>query len=165
MSTRRPQAFPIEAPRFVKEAPRRAPRAVAKIEFDSDEPVQEIVPVPPPPRRRWRLGALLAAALAGLVSLYAGLATTRLVEDLFQRSAVFGWIGLALAVLAGIAALAIILREFWGLVRLARIEGIQEDAARALSSNGLVQARHRRAETALRGTARYGVGNVGDRRA
>ena len=36
---------------------------------------------------------LLLSAGFGLVVLWAGLAMTRLVEDLFARSAVFGWIG------------------------------------------------------------------------
>jgi putative membrane protein len=134
MTTRQPQAFPLEIPAPVKET-RRAPRAVPKIEFEAQEPVQELAPVPPPPRRRWRLGMVLASALAGLVALYAGLETTRLIEDLFQRSAAFGWIGLALAALAGVATLAIVLREIWGLARLARIESIQEDAARAVTAN------------------------------
>jgi putative membrane protein len=141
MSPRRPEAFPIEAPPEPKEAPRRPPRAVAKIAFESEERVDEIVPLPaPPPRRRWRLGTILAGALAGLVSLYAGLAATRLVEDLFQRSDVLGWIGLTLALLAAAAALGIILRETWGLARLARIQGIQEDAARALATNDAVSS-------------------------
>jgi putative membrane protein len=143
MSARRPEAFPVETPPPVKEAPRRAPRAMAapKIEFEPEDAAQDALPLPaPPPRRRWRLGTLLAAALAGLVSLYAGLAATRLIEDLFQRSAAFGWIALALAGLAAAAALAIIAREVWGLARLSRIQGIQEDAARALGANDAAAA-------------------------
>jgi putative membrane protein len=143
-SPRQPQAFQIEPEREMKKAAPRAPRVVhrARIEFEPEPAGQELAPLPaPPPKRRWRLGALLAGSLAALVSLYAGLAITRLVEDLFQRSAMLGWAALALALLAGAAALAIIVREIWGLVRLSRIVGIQEDAARAISANDLGSAK------------------------
>jgi putative membrane protein len=66
---------------------------------------------------------------------------TRLVEDLFARSQILGWIGAGLAGLAALAALAIVVREIWGLVRLGRIEHIQADAARALNHDDAEAAR------------------------
>ena len=68
-----------------------------------------------------------------LLSLWAGLAITTLIEDFFARSASLGWLALGVAGLAGLAALAIIFREIWGLARLRRIEHIQEISARAIN--------------------------------
>jgi putative membrane protein len=79
---------------------------------------------------RW--GSLLLSAVIGLLALWAGLATTRLVEDLFARSPFLGWIGAGLMGLTGLAALVIIVREIVGLARLARLGTVREDAARAL---------------------------------
>ena len=47
---------------------------------------------------------------------------THLIEDLFARSQSLGWIGAALAALAGLAFIVVIGRELFGLLRLARIE-------------------------------------------
>ena len=80
---------------------------------------------------RWRF--VLVSALATLLSLWAGLAITTLIEDFFAHSASLGWLALGVAGLAGLAALAIIIREIWGLARLRRIEHIQELSARAIN--------------------------------
>ena len=82
--------------------------------------------------RATRWGSLLLGAGFGLVALWAGLAMTRLVEDLFARSVVFGWIGGGLMALVGLAALMFLLREIVGLMRLSRLGSVREDAARAL---------------------------------
>ena len=121
--TRRPPAaFRLEpAPEPAKPRPARAPRALAapSIEFAPQEPVSEpLVPVEPRRRRGWRWGLVLLSSLLALVSLMAGLAVTRLIEDLFARSAAFGWIGLGVAGLAVLAACALILSEVWSLLRL-----------------------------------------------
>ncbi len=144
---RQPTAFVIaEArPRQHKTgAPRRKPRAIANIEFPPDDPTSEIaVLAPTPPRRSsaWHWGSLLLASLAGLVSLWSGLAITQLIENLFARSPTFGWIALAIAGLAGFSALAIIAREIWSLARLNRIAHIQADAAHALNCDDLAASR------------------------
>ena len=83
--------------------------------------------------RRLRWAGILLASLGALVSLGAGLALTRLVEDLFARSAILGWIGSALLALAGFAAAAIIVRELTGLLRLKKLGDIHDDAGRAVN--------------------------------
>ena len=106
------------------------------IEMEEPQPLGELVTVPAVParqRRRWPLLGILISCIGLLISLSAGLATTRLIEDLFTRSQTMGWIALAVAVAAAVAALGIISREVWGIVRLNRIEHIQEHAARALN--------------------------------
>jgi putative membrane protein len=76
---------------------------------------------------RW--GSLLASALFGLVALWAGLEMTRLIEDLFARSPVFGWIGTGLVALVVLAALMFVVREIVGLMRLSRLGTVREDAS------------------------------------
>jgi putative membrane protein len=88
---------------------------------------------------RW--GSLLVSALFGLVALWAGLAMTRLIEDLFARSPILGWIGTGLVALAGLAAIMFIVREIVGLMRLSRLGTVREDAARALVNTDVEAAR------------------------
>lgn len=107
-----------------------------KIEFDTHETVGELVVVPVLAVRRtrkFRWGFVLFSALAALISLWASLAITTLIEDFFARSASLGWLALGVAALAGLAALAIAIREIWGLSRLRRIEHTQELSARAIN--------------------------------
>ena len=112
------------------------PKSRHKIEFDTQESVGELVvlpQVPAPNLERFRWGFVLVSALATLLSLWAGLTITTLIEDFFARSASLGWLALGVAGLAGLAAIAIIIREIWGLARLRRIEHIQELSARAIN--------------------------------
>lgn len=117
---------------------RRKPRAITGIEFPLEEPLREVTvlaPAPPPVSGPWRWGTVLLASLVSLLTLWAGLATTRLIEAFFAHSAALGWITLGIAGLAGLAAFAIILREIWSLSRLSRITRLQADAALALNSD------------------------------
>ena len=112
------------------------PKSRHKIEFETQESFGDLVALPQIPRRTskgFRWGFVLVSALASLLSLWAGLAITTLVEDFSARSPILGWIALGVAGLAGLAALAIIFREIWGLARLRRIEHIQEVSARAIN--------------------------------
>jgi putative membrane protein len=148
--TRKPQAFVLDGG---KEEPRIKPgSARARIAFEPEAVEQELVAVPAAAAeaspRRFRWGALLISANMALVSLWAGLAITRLVEDFFARSPTLGWMVLAIAGLAGLAAAAIIVREIWGLLRLNKIEGLQEQAARAINLDEQQAARS--VETGLR---------------
>jgi putative membrane protein len=143
---RKPTAFRLDEPEKPKaSAKTRAPRAVPvrNIVFETEPPGNEIAVVPPvieSSSRKFRWGAVLLSALGGLISLWAGLAITSLVEELFARSELFGWIGLTVAALAALAAAAIIIREAWGLFRLHRIESIQTDAALAINVNDIKAA-------------------------
>ena len=141
---REPKAFVIEEPpRDTEERPRRKPRAVTGITIEPEEfdTPAVVAPTPLPASRRWRWGTLLAASLFTLVSLWAGLAVTQLVEDFFARAPALGWVALGAAVLAGLAALAIIAREIWAMARLRRIEHIQVDAAHAINVDDDAAAR------------------------
>jgi putative membrane protein len=125
---RKPTAFVLEDA--------EKPKSRHKIEFDTQESVGELVVLPVVPTRltrKFRWGFVLVSALAALLSLWAGLTITTLIEDFFARSASLGWLALGVAGVAGLAALAIIIREIWGLVRLRRIEHIQELSARAIN--------------------------------
>ena len=111
------------------------PKSRHTIEFDSHEPAGELVVLPVVAVRRsrkFRWGFVLVSALTALLSLRAGLAITsslRISLPARLRSAGLPW----RCVLAGLAALAIIIREIWGLSRLRRIETIQELSARAMN--------------------------------
>lgn len=141
--TRKPQAFVLDGGKDetrIAAGPRHA-----RIAFEPEAAVQDVAIVPPaaaqaaPRRMRW--GAILLAALTALISLWAGLAVTQFVEDVFARSPVLGWLALGIAGLAGLAAIAIIVREIWGLVRLGKIEGLQDQAARAINLDEQAAAR------------------------
>jgi putative membrane protein len=84
------------------------------------------------PRRRFRWGVMFWGALGGLILLAAGLAVVRLIEDLFARSQEFGFLGLALAILAAVAFLVVAVRETMGLARLATIEKLHRRASDTL---------------------------------
>jgi putative membrane protein len=140
---RQPKAFVIDEPEHAhRQDTRRKPRAVTGITIEPDEIDAPVVvpPAPLPVSRHMRWGTLLAGALFTLVSLWAGLAVTQLVEDFFARSPALGWVALAAASVAAVAALAIIIREAWDLARLRRIEHIQIDAAHALNTDDLAAA-------------------------
>jgi putative membrane protein len=141
--TRKPQAFVLDSG---KDEPKlKTAGTRTRIAFEPEPPQQELAVVPPssasPRPRGMGWGALLISALMALVSLWAGLAITRLVEDFFARSPTLGWLVLAVAGLAGLATGAIIIREIWGLLRLNRIEGLQEQAARAINMDEQQSAR------------------------
>lgn len=108
---------------------------------DTPEPLVAAGPEPARVERAMRWGSILVSAVFGLVALWAGLATTRMLEELFARSPVFGWIGTGLMALAGFAALMFVLREIVGLMRLSRLGTVREDAARALVNTDAEAAR------------------------
>ncbi len=127
-------------PRARKTKPRgRKPRAMAAPEIRFEEPSDEAL-LPAVARdhtvaRRFRWGTIIVSAFAGLASLWAGLAATQLIEDLFARSPALGWIGSGLLALVLISAFAIIVREVIGLWRLKKLGTTQADAARAISAD------------------------------
>ena len=145
--TRNPQAFVLDddAKPVRPKSTSRKPRAITGISFEQLPEPQELVVVPATIARaktrglRW--GMLLISALFTLFSLWAGLAITQLVESFFARSPWLGWSVAAIAGLAGFAALAIVVREIWGLLRLNKIEGMQEKAARAINLDETASAR------------------------
>lgn len=129
---RKPRAFVIEPETETRH------RAGPKIEFTAPEAAAELVTVPempvPSPRAGRPWGSILIAALAALITLWAGVSITGMIENFFQSSLLLGWTATGIAAIAGFAVLAIIFREVWGLVRLRRIETLQHHAVTALNT-------------------------------
>ncbi|WP_373503281.1 YcjF family protein [Aestuariivirga sp.] len=143
---RPPKAFVIDEPeeKTKSDEPKRKPRAITGITFEPEIDEGELIVMPPTPLpspRSIRWGSILIGALFTLVTLWAGLAITQLIEDYFARAPALGWIALGVATIAGLAALAIILREVWALARLRRIEHIQTDAAHAINTDDAAAAK------------------------
>ena len=134
---RNPQAFVLEQDQ-PEEQPTRKPRAMTGITFEPETDEGDLIVMAPAPlarSRRFHWETLLIGALFTLVSMWAGLAVTKLVEDFFTRSPALGWVALGVAGLAALAALVIISREIWALARLRQIAHIQIDAAHAINAD------------------------------
>jgi putative membrane protein len=134
---RKPMAFILDKATPTKTMTDRRTRKSATIIFDPPPNDDDLVTVPvsidaglP---KRWPWGTVFISSILLLSALSLGLFVTSLVEDLYARQPWFGYVGLALAIVAGLAGAAIIIREIWGLLRLNRIEALQEKAARALN--------------------------------
>lgn len=138
---RRPAAFRLDDPNVIVGDPAEDAAKAARGNIRvTPEPDALLLPAsiePParPPRRSYRWGALFWSALGGLVGLGASLAVVRLIEDLFARSETLGFIGLVLAAVAALAFAVIAAREALGLLRLRKIERLQERAAAAIVSD------------------------------
>ncbi|MER8829331.1 YcjF family protein [Mesorhizobium sp. M0938] len=160
IAPRKPAAFRIEPEATAKEqaafrqpdAPSaRKPRAlktdgavVVPAEIDVfDEP--DIVAAEPPPatapRKRSLLGSLFFGALGVLVSLALGLWTDQLIRDLFARAEWLGWLAAGMAVIAALALLVILVREFLAIARLAEVEKLQKRALDAIARDDPKAAR------------------------
>jgi putative membrane protein len=75
------------------------------------------------------------SAFGGLVALAIGLAISQLVQALYTRSQVLGWIGLSLAALAALALLIILGREIRALIRLSAIDELRDRAVATIVSD------------------------------
>jgi len=131
--SRKPAAFDLGTVRLAEEE--------ARAEFDEIDPAAfataadgALVPVTPPKRRgRWM--RLFWIAAGGLIALGLGLGIDNLVRTLFQRTDWLGWLGIALVAVAGLALVAIAIREAIGLIRLRRITHIQAIGAKAVAED------------------------------
>src|SRR5260221_14251660 len=120
---RRPAAFRLDDPNVVVTAEQGRPaRGTVRIMVEPEPALPAAAAPAPPPRRGFAWGALFWSACGALAALGITVSVTRLVEDLFGRNAALGWLAAALAVLAGLALAAIVLREASGLWRLHAIE-------------------------------------------
>ena len=81
---------------------------------------------------RW--GALFLSAMLGLASLAASVSFARFVSQALARNDWVGWTSTGLIAIAGFAALVIVAREIYGLLRLARLGRLRRDAEAALIS-------------------------------
>src|ERR1700742_2603580 len=133
---RRPQTFKLDDPGVVvmdADEQGRLARGAVRV---TPEPDPALLPVPIdaplPERRGFRWGTLFWTALGGLVLLGLGLSVTHLIEDLFARNEELGFVGLACALVAALALFVIIVREAFGLARLATIERLHLRATEVL---------------------------------
>jgi putative membrane protein len=138
---RQPTAFKLDDLTTVSAdyVPGVGARAVLTPEAD---PFAEPMPAPlaaPRPRMRW--GRYLAAGLGGLLALAIGLAIDALIRDLFSRYEALGWLGVALAAIAGIAVVAIAIREIVGLLRIRAVTAIHKAAVEAVATDDRNAAR------------------------
>lgn len=145
MSARKPAAFRLNDPRVIVATGDDEPRAASATVRVTPEPEHFDLPVPvappEPPRKRFPWGAIFWSALGGLVSLGAGLAATRLIEDLYARAQWLGTLGLALGGLALLALLVIVAKEIAGLLRLRTIETLRGRAEAAIAADDRDAAR------------------------
>jgi putative membrane protein len=138
--TRKPQVFTLQGSEDPGRPQKlRDPKAIplSRVEFAEEAEDNELVPLQQEPRlasRGFRWASLFLASVGILITLSAGLAFTQLIEELFSRSEVLGWLGAVVLSIAALAALAIVLREIIGLIRLKRLVSIHEDAHQALLS-------------------------------
>ncbi len=108
---------------------------IATVTFDAPElppvPQLPIEHVPATTSLPWL--TILLSGTVSLIMLWASLQTSLLIESWFARSATMGWIATGITSVVALAAVAIIVREIWGFMSLARIEKLQELTAHALN--------------------------------
>ncbi|MFA5897949.1 MAG: TIGR01620 family protein [Hyphomicrobium sp.] len=84
--------------------------------------------------RGFRWGAVLLSGLVGLIALSTTMWFARYVEVALERQDWVGWLAFGLLSLVGISALALILREIYGLFRLARLSALRKEVTHALDT-------------------------------
>jgi putative membrane protein len=125
---RAPQVFDVTQAKIETQASARAE--------ERDRPAAREVRLAPTPgelRRGIRWGAILLSALTGLAGLAAGLAFGRFVSAAFERDDWVGWLATGLGLTAVFAALVLMLREIVGIVRLGRLQALNEAVSVALA--------------------------------
>ena len=122
---RGPRVFDPDDPALVNEPlPSADDRALD--ELAADHPDATAAPSVLPPRRvKW--GAVLGSALLGLAALAVSVWLTRFITDALARDDFIGWMATILVAIAAISALAILLRETIGLMRLRRLGRLRRD--------------------------------------
>lgn len=143
-----PFARPVDPDRNESEAERR-PRAFAPevaavpeaIEVLSDAAVDVDAEVAAPPRLVGWLGRIVWIAGGLLVSLALGLATERLVSELFATQPWLGWVAVALVVVLVIALVAIIVREAASVMRLRALDRLRVEALAVIETDDARQGR------------------------
>jgi putative membrane protein len=120
------------------------PAAVDVFELDA-EAAGELDALTPPPalaqRKRFSFASVFTGALGILVSLALGLWADNLIRTLFERAPWLGWAALGVAILGALALIAIVIREALALRRLASVQHLRDDAAKAAGENDPVQAK------------------------
>ncbi len=144
-------------------SPKRRPKSFSektKIRETPDEAAQRVSPLPsnaadlelaesltPTPavnsvKRVFRWGRLFWVALFGLISLSLGLWIDELITSLFARNNWLGWAASGFAGLLVLASIALAMREFWGISRMAKISQLRSDAAEVRANDDMAGARN-----------------------
>ena len=145
-SHRRPATFKLDDPGVIVMDPDDTSRPSRGTVHVTPETDPALLPVPIeaaalPVQRGFRWGTVFWTAIAGLVLLGTGLGVTHLIEDLFARSEGLGFLGLGFAFAATLALVVVIVREAFGLARLATIERLHQRAAAVLLSDDRPESR------------------------
>jgi putative membrane protein len=133
---RRPAAFRLDDPNVVVTAEAgRAARGTVRVMVEPEPSLPVVAEPDPVPRRGFAWSTLFWSALGGLTALGIGVGVTGLIEDLFARNEALGWLGAGGAAGGGRAVGGIVLREAWGLWRLAGIEKLRQRGVETLASD------------------------------
>lgn len=92
-------------------------------------------------QRGFRWGALFFSAAIALTGLSLSLWFTRLISVALERQDWIGWLAVGLVAAMVLAAVAIIAREIFGLMRLNKLAGLRKQAEAAHAADDLKQAR------------------------
>jgi putative membrane protein len=136
---RKPAVFNLDDARLVIASPEEEPLPERAAESDPSLPALAATAKQARPAVRW--GAIFSSSLSGLLLLALGLAVANIVQDLFVRSPWLGAVGFALALLAGVALCAMILREVIGFMRLRKVEALRRRAEAIVESDDREQGR------------------------
>ena len=129
---RKPQVFRLDDERLVPSAPEPLPEPEAAArEAEQAVAASPAAAVLTPRGIRW--SSVLFAALSGLVSLAVTIWIANFITDLFARGGWLGYLALALALIAALAAFMIAAREILGFFRLGRVAAIRLKAEAALT--------------------------------
>lgn len=134
--TRRPAAFAVNSPNVVV-----SKTDMVSAEFIPQTQEQKIAAIPIAKAGSIFTHFVLSwtvafwSAFGGLAALGIGLAISQLVEALYTRSQVLGWIGLSLSALAALALLIILCREIRAFIRLSAIDALRDRAAATIVSD------------------------------
>jgi putative membrane protein len=148
LDTRRPRAFAPDDPALNAPAEPAAPAQATrepplKARKSRQEARTSARPTFADLSRGIRWGAMLLSGLAGLFVLATTLWFTRYLEVAIARQDWVGWLAFSLLCLVGLSALVLVLREIFGLFRLARLGRLRSEVREALKDADL--ARERRA--------------------
>ncbi len=143
---RKPVTFKLDDPGVIVMDPDDASRPSRGTVHVTPETDPALLPVPleapiVPVRRGFRWGTVFWAGIGGLILLGLGLGVTRLIENLFARSAGLGFIGLGFAFAAALAFAVVVAREALGLARLGAIEKLHARASAVLASDDRAESR------------------------
>lgn len=113
----------------------------AQTALDPDEAAVETAQKRGMSPRHFSWGALFWSATTGLLGLGFSLWLWKMIEDLFARYQALGWVAVALAGLAGLALVALLIREARAVLRQRGIAKLHQDFAAARADDDTARAR------------------------